>query len=103
MNMILTIGGLVKRNLFLIGFLTIMLLFSPMAVIADVTQTYNFAGTLANEGLCGGGPFPACVAFSVTGQFQLDLTSGSIPSFNFTAPTGTIDATNYVAIVESFA
>jgi hypothetical protein len=53
---------------------------STTASAADVTQPYNFTGTLTS-GLAGD--------TSVTGSFTIDFTKQTIPTFDLTAP-GTV-------------
>jgi hypothetical protein len=53
---------------------------------ADDVQTYAFTGTLAN-------PLPATSGTSVSGQFTLDQTTGTLVNLAFETPLGAVDST----------
>ena len=65
----------------------------PMSVgvaRADITQEYNFTGTLSTA-ING--------SKSVTGQFTIDFTTQDITAFDFTTPVGNLDS----PVLESLA
>lgn len=61
---------------------------------ADVIENYDFSGTLAT---------PIGGATSVTGTFTVDFTTSAVTAFDFSTPTGTVDATHFFAGITTFA
>jgi hypothetical protein len=64
------------------------------AASADIVKTYDFTGTLAN--LVNGGT-------SVTGEFTLDQTTGTLGDYSFDTPAGVLDAADTVAAIATFS
>jgi hypothetical protein len=68
------------------SFRLLLLAFIPLCASlgvarADIDQTFNFSGVLAQ---------PVNGGTSITGQFTIDFTTASITAFDFTTPVGTI-------------
>jgi PEP-CTERM motif len=73
--------------------LALGMLLSAAGARADVISDYDFTGTLTNA--IGGNT-------AVTGTFSLDFTTSAVTAFDFSTPTGTVDATHFTASLTRF-
>jgi hypothetical protein len=86
----ITIGNGVRSTLVLVMLAMLGLMPRPAAAAAI---TYDFSGTL-QHGVNGNN--------TVTGQFTIDFATGSITAFDFSAPTGHIDPTDWHPILVTY-
>jgi hypothetical protein len=73
-----------RKSLWIV--LALLVVGAAQVAHADNIESFNFSGTLTTSFMGND---------SVTGTFTLDLTKGTITAYDFTTPTGTVDASSF--------